>query len=462
MKLTKKILALGLSLSIVIASAPHSNALSFIGTVGGGSSYQTAGAIADKQTYSTAILVNLDASIADGLSASGLAGTLNAPILLSHTGKLPIETSQRLTNVKKVYIIGGLNSVNQQVENTIKARGIQVVRIQGANRTDTSVKVANEIKSLNGLKTVMFTNGFKGDADAITVASVAVRDKAAIILTDGTNVNFDASSTKNYVIGGNASVGEVLVEKTNATRLGGANRFETNKKLINHFYPGVKEFHISKAHYLTDALTGSTITKNAPTVLVDRNSDKSILSGATKVTLIGNLDQETLNLCLNAANGVKPPSAVDEYTNADFYAELNFVLTYLDYMEAVSSYGDPSAIAYAKDVQPIVDSVYNDHLKIKSNSPLYHAMTNVLSNLVNLNKAIARYDLPAVKTWIGKLNQSLGKVQGLMPRNSRTTFDIPELSVDFIFGNSDSNKTLDKKVIDEKVNDLELIANTIK
>lgn len=131
-------------------------------------------------------------------------------------------------------------------------------------------------------------------------------------------------------------------------------------------------------------------------------------------------------------------------------------------MEAVSSYGDPSAIAYAKDVQPIVDSVYNDHLKIKSNSPLYHAMTNVLSNLVNLNKAIARYDLPAVKTWIGKLNQSLGKVQGLMPRNSRTTFDIPELSVDSIFGNSDSNKTLDKKVIDEKVNDLELIANTIK
>lgn len=45
--------------------------------------YEIAGKIADKNAYKTAILINTSNSIADGLSASGLAGALNAPILLT-------------------------------------------------------------------------------------------------------------------------------------------------------------------------------------------------------------------------------------------------------------------------------------------------------------------------------------------------------------------------------------------
>ncbi|WP_219712770.1 cell wall-binding repeat-containing protein, partial [Clostridioides difficile] len=71
----KKLLTIGLSLSIFIASCPISaNALDKIESIQGADKYETAGIIADKQSYTTAILINADSTMADGLSASGLAG----------------------------------------------------------------------------------------------------------------------------------------------------------------------------------------------------------------------------------------------------------------------------------------------------------------------------------------------------------------------------------------------------
>jgi len=45
--------------------------------------------------------------------------------------------------------------------------------------------------------------------------------------------------------------------------------------------------------YLVDALTGSTIAKETPIVLVNTMSDKTILNGATKLTSLGSLDKVT-------------------------------------------------------------------------------------------------------------------------------------------------------------------------
>ena len=50
--------------------------------------YETAALIADKMSYDKAILVN-GLALVDGLSASGLSGTINAPILLTQTNSIP-------------------------------------------------------------------------------------------------------------------------------------------------------------------------------------------------------------------------------------------------------------------------------------------------------------------------------------------------------------------------------------
>ncbi|EQF27339.1 cell wall binding repeat 2 family protein [Clostridioides difficile CD160] len=303
MKLPKKLLSVGLVITMLIVSSPkQSYALDSVEEFSISSVYETAGLIADKQNYDTAILVNLSDSIADGLSSSGLSGVLNAPILLSEDDSIPDATMNRLNKIKKVYLIGGGKSINKSVEDMLISKGFKVIRIEGKDRIDTSYNVAKEINSKQKVSTVMLTNAYKGEPDAISIASVAARDKAAIILTDGKNVPFSTSGVKTYAIGGTASINDEVVKNTNATRLGGSDRFDTNKQIIDKFYSGVKEFYVANSKNLTNALLASSL-KN-PVVIVDNNSNKSILKNATKITTFGEVGQDLVEECLNITNGI--------------------------------------------------------------------------------------------------------------------------------------------------------------
>lgn len=304
MKISKKLLAFGLSFSIVISNVSGTYALSSIDKVQGQDRYETAAMIASKQNYSTSILVNSDKSLADGLSASGLAGAVDAPILLTKKDSIPGHTLNKLKGVNKVYIIGSESTVSKKVEDELKSKDIVVERLGGADRIQTSYNVAKEISEITKVDKVILTNAYKGEPDAMSVAPVAVRDDSPIILTNGQSIPFNAKDIDSYVIGGKTNMSDKLVQDTNSERLGGTDRFDTNKKIINKFYPGVKEFHVTKAYNLVDALTGSTISKNTPIVLVHNNSDKSILKGATKVTALGGIDSSIIQECINAVNGV--------------------------------------------------------------------------------------------------------------------------------------------------------------
>ena len=205
--------------------------------------YETAGLIADKQSYSSAILVNLDNSIADGLSASGLSGAANAPILLTQKDSIPTETMQRLKNVNKVYIIGLEAAVSKKVEETLKNKGISVERLGGSDRNKTSYSVANKIAQLKNITSIALTNGVKGEADSISIASTAARDGMPVILTNGKNVEYNTKNVTTYAIGGTSVISDKLVKSTNAIRLGGANRYKTNKIILDKFYPNAKEYY---------------------------------------------------------------------------------------------------------------------------------------------------------------------------------------------------------------------------
>ncbi|MCI0936793.1 cell wall-binding repeat-containing protein [Clostridioides difficile] len=306
MKIMKKILSLGLTVTFLVGSSTLvSNAMQLkdIDKIVGKNRYETAGLIADKQNYTTAILVNSDNSIADGLSASGLAGSENAPILLTQKDNIPNETLERLNTVTKLYIIGGEDSISKDIEQMLIMRRMEVERISGKDRIETSYNVAKAIDSINKVKNVILTNAYKGEADSMSVASVAVRDKTPIILTDGNNIPFSTEGLKTYVIGGKSSMSDNLVSKTKSVRISGIDRFKTNKEVISYFYKDVKECYITKAYTLIDALTGSTIAPNKPIVLADEVSDKNILKGMDKFDVIGGVNNTTINRCLNVLNG---------------------------------------------------------------------------------------------------------------------------------------------------------------
>gem|GEM_PF-1442818 len=275
-----------------------------------GNNYETAAKIADKQNYTSVILVNLDNKIADGLSASGLSGATNSPILLTQANAIPNVTMQRISsNVNKVYIIGGTNSISSAVESNLKSAGKTVIRIQGSDRVDTSIKVANEIQKTVSSKYVFLVNGFTGEADAISISPVASMYKSPIILTDGNKSNYNTSNKECYVIGGPNNMTDTIVSNNNATRISGNDRFATNEEVINSFidteaYCSLIEnenlsFNIVDGYNLPGGLLASTISKNSLFSLVSSSSDKGYLYIANKIVACGSLDESIINNCLN-------------------------------------------------------------------------------------------------------------------------------------------------------------------
>lgn len=269
-------------------------------TIIGSDRYETAAMISDNQNYTSAILVNGDKTLADGLSASGLSGITKSPILLTKVDSMPDETKIRLNGVNKVYLIGGTSVISPKIESDLKAQGKEVIRLSGNSREETSYKVANEIKRINpNIDKVFLVNGYKGEPDAMSVSPIASRDGVPIILTNGKDIPFSTNNKNTYVIGSDGVMSSNIVNKTKATRLGGSDRFATNKLVIEKFYPNTNEFYLSKGYTLVDALTVSPLAKNYPVVLVHNNTDKSVIKNATKLIQVGGMDKSIVNECIN-------------------------------------------------------------------------------------------------------------------------------------------------------------------
>ena len=297
MKFKEKASSIAIASILLATSIVPVNALTKFEIVGE-NRYETAAKVADEMgNYSKAILVN-GASIADGLSASGLAGKENAPILLVKKDSIPKETLQRLYKVKKVYIIGKENAVSSRVENSLNQAGISTKRLGGENRIDTALEVSKEIGSYSK---AFLVNGIKGEADAMSVASVAAKEKSPIILTNGKdNPTYKKSGVKYYVVGGNTVMSDSLSKSFNAERLSGSNRYTTNKVIVEKFYPNTDKLYFAKGDSLVDALAVSPLAKNNGLALVSENSDKSIFYQKDELVQVGGMQSSIVDKVFNA------------------------------------------------------------------------------------------------------------------------------------------------------------------
>lgn len=251
----------------------------------GSDRYETASIIASKMQYSSAILVNGN-SLADGLSASGLSGAVNAPILLTQANVIPQVTLDKLNKANTVYIVGGNTVISKDIENKLINMGKKIIRLGGQQRFDTSIVVANEIEKVKGVQEIYYVNGLKGEADAMSIAPVAASKGNPVILTDGESTNY-RKSVLAYSIGGTSVINSNF--NNFSERINGIDRFETNKNVINKFFPDKNHVNLSKSDVLVDALTVSSLKE--PVVLLSNDSDKSIIAGANSATALGNISE---------------------------------------------------------------------------------------------------------------------------------------------------------------------------
>jgi putative cell wall-binding protein/Leucine-rich repeat (LRR) protein len=280
--------------------------------------YETGGEISkdwDKADY--AVLVS-GSSIVDAMTATPFAYAKNAPILLTEKDKLHEIAKKDLKRLdtKTVYIIGGENTLTDNVKKQVEEMGIKVEIIFGSDRFETSLELAEKLDSIKDVSEIALVNGQKSLADAVSVGAAAAEKNMPIMLSDNNNKiprgkEFIKSEdiSKTYIVGGENSVGKELESQVpNMQRLAGPDRNETNAKIIENFYPAkelnnayvVKNGILLKDDDLIDALAVGVLAakNNSPVVTVGQNlsnGQKSVLSSKkfATVTKVGGNGNES-------------------------------------------------------------------------------------------------------------------------------------------------------------------------
>lgn len=179
----------------------------------------------------------------DALAASGLAGAVGGPVLLTRPDRLPPEVLAELKRlgVRSVVLVGGDAAIQPQVAESLTGAGLAVERVSGADRYETAVAVAGRIGRETG-SPARLTFIARGDdfADALAVAPAAYRRMAPVLLTRPSSLPGSTRAalaadpaTEIVVAGGPGAIGDGVLEIVDAlndgapVRVAGDSRYET-------------------------------------------------------------------------------------------------------------------------------------------------------------------------------------------------------------------------------------------
>ncbi|WP_373899185.1 cell wall-binding repeat-containing protein [Haloimpatiens sp. FM7315] len=229
----------------------------------------------------------------DALCAVPLSKKFDAPILLSGKDYIAEETLKEIQRLKpkKIFIMGLDGSISKEIENKVKksVANLEVERVGGKDRYETSVKAAEKINSSKAV----ITSG-ENYADALSIASIAAQMDMPIVLSCKESI---PSKAQEYIksrnikeamlIGGEGVLSKNIENKfAKVERIGGLDRYETNSKIVNIFKEKLqfKKVFVAVGGPLktdfADALSGAALASKeySPVILVDKNVN-SIKSG---------------------------------------------------------------------------------------------------------------------------------------------------------------------------------------
>lgn len=202
--------------------------------IGGPDRFDTSALVA--QTFGDSVDVVLangqDGRYVDALAASYLAGSLQAPILLTRKQVVPGRVAGRLeqSGAQHVWVVGGPAAVSAGEVANLRDEGYDVTRVAGSNRylTDAAVIEAGG-SSADGLGLVATGTDF---ADALAGSPLAYRG-LPLGLADGDSISEpviaalkDAGVSRVLIIGGAAAVGSDVPAELEAQGISVADRLQ--------------------------------------------------------------------------------------------------------------------------------------------------------------------------------------------------------------------------------------------
>lgn len=198
------------------------------------------------------VVIARDDDFADAMSATGLAGVLNAPIVLTDRYSLSDAAARAVQTLgaKKAYIIGGTGAIPGDIEGSLATFDCQTQdRIFGYDSWDTSTECAKKIAehggNSDGNAVVAMSTNFQ---DALSISSYAYKYQVPIFLetdeahgrqlTEAAVSAIKELSGTIYVPGGNGAVPQASVEevfgKQRVARLSGWDGYDTSNQIATY------------------------------------------------------------------------------------------------------------------------------------------------------------------------------------------------------------------------------------
>lgn len=230
--------------------------------------------------FRAAVVANGD-NYADALSGAYLAKINNAPLILvnEHNMEAAIDyINQNLSASKanKVYLIGGTRVVPEYMRTRLSGN-FTVKRISGEDRFATNLAILKEA-NVNS-EEILVCSGY-GFADSLSASASgrpillvgdALSDEQKAFLKDINSIKF-------AIIGGYRTIGSAtedwLNSTGNATRVFGADRYETSVAIAKYFFNKPNSVVLSYGDNFPDGLCGGVLAerRGAPMILINENN----------------------------------------------------------------------------------------------------------------------------------------------------------------------------------------------
>ncbi len=228
----------------------------------------------------------------DALTATSLAGVLDAPVLLTYGDSLPSDTLQAIQRLRpqEIFLLGGSGAVSLTVENVL-LRNYIVRRVSGGDRYGTAAAIARDTISRNGGevgtyqgRTTVLMASAESFADTLTGAPLAYGNNLPVLLTraeampTSTRAALTAADPEAVIIlGGTAAISGDVATSIQAmgievSRIGGNNRSETSLQ-FNEFVSATFDQErpnviVARGDNFPDALVGATLAGRASTPII--------------------------------------------------------------------------------------------------------------------------------------------------------------------------------------------------
>jgi len=276
----------------------------------------------------SAVIARVD-EYPDALAASGLAGELDAPVLLTPPDSLDGQVAGELDRlgVETAYLMGGTAALSPQVAADVEARGITVERIGGAERFETAALIADRIVALGGpvSQAVISLGGGRTAEndwpDALAAGNLAAAGRAPVLLVgpnevpEPTRAALDrlvAKGSALFITGGLEAVGgapegELRSSGYDTRRLAGGDRYATAAEVVAEAQrqgAGGDPIFLASGERFSDALVAGPAAHRLGGAMLLVHPEDLNDSGATRDYLSANRDAITQAIVVGGSTTV--------------------------------------------------------------------------------------------------------------------------------------------------------------